>query len=254
MRTRAAFLTLLTAAVTLAVSATAAATTKEYVLKHPKNEHCKAQYVKKSKTVHRKVHGHAVTVRETVCVLSTPGKPPTSPSSKSAKPEECTPLVSGTGPVGETHLYAYQVILGCEKGEFGSFQVRRTGRSPPGVSPRKLVPRSHTRARSRRAPRSRALVSVLRSRRTKELHCALSSNPRSLPAKAPRPSQPRLRPRARPSTRRSGKPKAPAERRRSGGQQARLAAYTPPYSAASSPANGRAPGMISEFIPWTATG
>jgi hypothetical protein len=115
MRTRAAFLTLLTAAVTLAVSATAAATTKEYVLKHPKNEHCKAQYVKKSKTVHRKVHGHAVTVRETVCVLSTPGKPPTSPSSKSAKPEECTPLVSGTGPVGETHLYAYQVILGCER-------------------------------------------------------------------------------------------------------------------------------------------
>jgi hypothetical protein len=32
-------------------------------------------------------------------------------------------LVSGTGPLPETSLYSYQVILGCAKGEFGAFTV-----------------------------------------------------------------------------------------------------------------------------------
>jgi hypothetical protein len=114
---------LLTAAAVLAASATAAATSKEYVLKHPKHEHCKSHYVKKTKTVRRKVHGHVVKVRETVCVHATAGKPPTSPPTSSAKVEECESVVSGTGPVGETGLYAYQVILICGKGTFGSFQV-----------------------------------------------------------------------------------------------------------------------------------
>ncbi len=124
MRIRAATLALLTAVgVVLAASATAAATTKEYVLKHPKREHCKSHYVEKHKTVHRKVKGHTVKVRETVCVSSPSSKPPTGPSSSSSKPEECTPLVSGTGPNPETHLYSYQVILGCDRGEFGAFQV-----------------------------------------------------------------------------------------------------------------------------------
>jgi hypothetical protein len=121
MRARLTILALLTAVAALTVSATAVATTKEYVLKHPKHEHCKSQYVKKSKTVRRKVHGHLVKVHETVCVRSSSSKPP--PSSTTAKPEECTTLVSGAGPLPETHLYNYQVLLGCGKGEFGSFQV-----------------------------------------------------------------------------------------------------------------------------------
>jgi hypothetical protein len=123
MRTRATFLALLITAVALAAPATSAAGAKEYVLKHPKHEHCKPHYVKKSKTLHQRVHGHTVTVRETVCVYSPPTKPQPSPSSKSAKLEECSAIVSGAGPVGETHLYAYQVILSCRKGEFSSFQV-----------------------------------------------------------------------------------------------------------------------------------
>lgn len=56
------------AALLLGTPPTAAVAAKEYVLKHPKREHCKAQYVKKTKTVRKKVHGHRVKVRETVCV------------------------------------------------------------------------------------------------------------------------------------------------------------------------------------------
>jgi hypothetical protein len=121
MRTRAAIFALLIALVALSASATAVASSKEYVLKHPKHEHCRSQYVKKAKTVRRRVHGHTVSVHETVCV-SSPSKP--SPSTKSsAKPQECTTVVSGTGPVEEMHLYAYQVIFDCAKGEYSSFQV-----------------------------------------------------------------------------------------------------------------------------------
>ena len=123
MRRRAAILTLLTAVLAFAATATATATTREYVLKHPKREHCKSHYVKKTRSVRRKVHGHVVKVRETVCVHSGSGKSSPGPTSNAAKPEECTPLVSGTGQNPETHLYSYQVILGCFKGSFGSFQV-----------------------------------------------------------------------------------------------------------------------------------
>jgi hypothetical protein len=123
MRTCATFLALLITAVALAAPATSAAGAKEYVLKHPKHEHCKAQYVKKNRTLRRSVHGHSVTVHETVCVHSPPAKPKPSPSTKVSKLEECTTTVSGAGPNPETQLYVYQVILGCYKGEFSSFQV-----------------------------------------------------------------------------------------------------------------------------------
>jgi hypothetical protein len=111
-------------AVAPAATAGSAAAVKEYVLKHPKREHCKSHYVKKAKTVHKRVHGHTVAVHETVCVHSAPTTTPhPSPVTNSAKLEECTAKVGGTGLNPETHLYSYQVILACGKGEFGSFQV-----------------------------------------------------------------------------------------------------------------------------------
>ena len=56
---------------------------KQYVLKHPKREHCKAHYVRKSKTVGEKVHGHRIEVRETVCesyVMPAAASPAPSPA------------------------------------------------------------------------------------------------------------------------------------------------------------------------------
>lgn len=42
---------------------------------------------------------------------------------KSTKPKlgDCATTVSGTGPVAETGTYAYQLIIACSEGEFGSF-------------------------------------------------------------------------------------------------------------------------------------
>jgi len=45
---------------------------KQYVLKHPKHEHCRANYVRKVEKVKRREHGHTVKVRETVCVYVAP--------------------------------------------------------------------------------------------------------------------------------------------------------------------------------------
>ena len=45
---------------------------KQYVLKHPKREHCKAHYIKKSETVKTRVHGRTERLHETVCVYVTP--------------------------------------------------------------------------------------------------------------------------------------------------------------------------------------
>ncbi len=132
MRARTTFLGLLTVAAALAASVTSIAAAKEYVLKHPKHEHCKARYVKKGKTLHRTVHGHKVTVHEIVCVYSPRSGSHPSPVPQSAKLEECVAKVSGTGQNPETHLYAYQVILGCEKGEFSSFQVSTNRTIAPG--------------------------------------------------------------------------------------------------------------------------
>ncbi len=80
---------LLTIAVALIVpSGAQAAPVKQYVLKHPKHEHCRAHYVRKVEYVKRRehghvveVHGHVVKIRETVCVYVAPKKavaaPPT---------------------------------------------------------------------------------------------------------------------------------------------------------------------------------
>ena len=47
----------------------------------------------------------------------------TPPKSSKPKLEGCSAIVSGAGPTAEMNLYNYQVILGCSRGEFGSFTV-----------------------------------------------------------------------------------------------------------------------------------
>ena len=68
----------------LAAAAPAVAS-KEYVLKHPTHEHCRTHYVKKSKTIKKRVHGQTEKLHETVCVYvapkSTTGAPSTQPVS-----------------------------------------------------------------------------------------------------------------------------------------------------------------------------
>ena len=72
----------------------AASPARQYLLKHPKREHCRAHYVKRNKTVKVKQHGHTRTVRRTFCVHGShmsPGvplipvlKPPPAPKKPAA--------------------------------------------------------------------------------------------------------------------------------------------------------------------------
>jgi hypothetical protein len=48
---------------------------RQYVLKHPKHEHCRANYVRKVENVERREHRRTVKVRETFCVYVTPKLP-----------------------------------------------------------------------------------------------------------------------------------------------------------------------------------
>jgi hypothetical protein len=77
----------------LALAASAWATApKQYLLKHPKHEHCKANYVKKTESVKKHVHGNTEKVRETFCVYVAP-KPATSvlPYSQTSTPVPTPP-------------------------------------------------------------------------------------------------------------------------------------------------------------------
>src|SRR5437660_1655829 len=56
------------AVLTLAAFAPVATASREYVLKHPKREHCRLHYIKRVKTVRTKVHGRTVKRHRTVCV------------------------------------------------------------------------------------------------------------------------------------------------------------------------------------------
>ncbi len=62
---------------------------KQYVLKHPKHERCKARYVKRVETVKTREHGRAVKVRETLCVYVAPTKAPIT-TTTSATPSTST--------------------------------------------------------------------------------------------------------------------------------------------------------------------
>lgn len=60
----------------LAFPVGASASVKQYVLKHPKREHCKAHYVKKVERVKKREHGKLVKVKETFCVYRKPTPAP----------------------------------------------------------------------------------------------------------------------------------------------------------------------------------
>jgi hypothetical protein len=68
------------------------ATASQYVLKHPKHEHCRARYVKKIEKI--KVHGHRVA--KTVCVYHAPQQSAASPPPEQPTP---TPPPAWTPPV-----------------------------------------------------------------------------------------------------------------------------------------------------------
>ena len=59
---------------------------RQYVLKHPKREHCKAHYVKKIEIVKTRVHGRTERLRETVCVYVAPKMAPSTTSSPTPAP------------------------------------------------------------------------------------------------------------------------------------------------------------------------
>lgn len=88
----------LLAAAIFAVAASASARTL-YVLKHPKREHCKAHYVKKTRTV--KHHRHKV--KQTVCqyvaqgITPRPGKPPVIAPPSAVRPTVTVLSVSWEG-------------------------------------------------------------------------------------------------------------------------------------------------------------
>jgi hypothetical protein len=66
----------------------------EYVLKHPKREHCKASYVKKIEKVKMRRRGKVVKVRKTFCVwvapqkVWTPAQPPPPQQSQPPPPQQ----------------------------------------------------------------------------------------------------------------------------------------------------------------------
>lgn len=84
--------------VTLLTPAVAQATTKQYVLKHPKHEHCRAHYTRKVERVKKREHGRTVKVRQTVCVYAAPKKAATTTT---------TPTPSGPAPVRVVTLQAH---------------------------------------------------------------------------------------------------------------------------------------------------
>ncbi len=103
------------ALVTLSVCGAAqASTVKQYVLRHPKHEHCKAHYVKKIETVKKREHGRAVKLRETVCVYVKPKAAATMPASTPTAPAPTVSLKarldsveqSPANPFAVTYIYS----------------------------------------------------------------------------------------------------------------------------------------------------
>jgi hypothetical protein len=77
-------------------AAASASPVKQYVLKHPKHEHCKAHYVKKVEQVKVREHGKLVKVKETFCVYQAP-KPAATPA----------PMPTTTGLIVTHNVFAF---------------------------------------------------------------------------------------------------------------------------------------------------
>jgi hypothetical protein len=71
---------------------------KQYVLKHPKHEHCKAHYVKKTKTIKTRVHGRTERLHETVCVYVAPKMTPSTTPSTTSTPAPAVGIPTITSP------------------------------------------------------------------------------------------------------------------------------------------------------------
>lgn len=101
MKVRGMFLLILSICVCgFAVTSVFAATPKSYVLKHPKREHCKAHYTKKTRVV--KKHRHKV--KQTVCLYVAP-KSPTKTESSTPAPTTTTtsaPITTTPTPISTT--------------------------------------------------------------------------------------------------------------------------------------------------------
>jgi len=126
---------------------------KQYVLKHPKHEHCKAHYVKKNKIV--KKHGHKV--KQTVCqyvapksttppMKTEPGPPKeetkapiTTTTTLTATPEkECKPV---EGPSKKISICTYTVTYETvnSKGEVVAGETIIKEHVPPSQEERKVA-------------------------------------------------------------------------------------------------------------------
>jgi hypothetical protein len=116
---------------------------KQYVLKHPKHEHCKTHYVKKTKTI--KKHGHKV--KEIVCVYVAPkakpvetvAAPMATTTTLTATPEkECKPVEGGKNTIS---LCTYTVAYGTvnSNGEAAPGEIVIKEHVPPSQEERKVA-------------------------------------------------------------------------------------------------------------------
>lgn len=79
-------------ALAAAASTSWASAPRQYVLHHPKREHCRRHYRRKVVTVKRRVHGHTKRVRETVCIRVHPIPPKPAPSVAGVPPTYPVPV------------------------------------------------------------------------------------------------------------------------------------------------------------------
>ncbi len=113
---RSAFLVALAAlaaslTVPMATQAKLAEPVKQYRLKHPRHEHCKAHYTGIVEKVSVREHGRTVKVRETFCVYVAPKKaaakaPATTPPATTTTATPTTPTPSTPAPVSLVTLHA----------------------------------------------------------------------------------------------------------------------------------------------------
>jgi hypothetical protein len=98
----------------LVSTAAASAPASQYRLLHPAREHCRAHYTRRSRTIHRRVHGRRLTIHQTMCVRVAP-KAPTSKPAAPAKPVLHARLdpsftQSPTNPLAVTYSYSASAI------------------------------------------------------------------------------------------------------------------------------------------------
>jgi hypothetical protein len=122
---------------------------KQYVLKHPKHERCRAHYVKRTKTINKHEHGRAVKVRETVCVYVAPKKTPstTTPIPEPASPPPTPTPTPTPGPFATTTTLSATLDAtsscansGNNENEFCEYAITYStanshGEAPPGAGP-----------------------------------------------------------------------------------------------------------------------